>query len=88
MQQSLQTEDHVGCQHDCIRIVFVLIDDKANNKDATAGVEAAALQEDAADQMCHVLGDNDWWRDLCDLRGDDNVKCTEKHERSIWLLFY
>ena len=31
MQKSLQTEDQVVCEHDWIRIVFVVIDDKANN---------------------------------------------------------
>ena len=88
MHQSLQTEDHVGCQHDWIRIVFVVIDDEANNKDAATGVVVAAIPDDAANQMCQVLGDKNWWCDLCDRRGGDNVKCTEKHERAIWLLFY
>ena len=88
MRQSLQTEDHVGCQHDWISIVFVVIDNKGNEEDAAAGVVAAALLDNAADQMCQVSGDEDWWCDLCNLWGGDNVKCTENHERDIWLLFY
>ena len=61
MQKYLQTEDHVGCQHDWIRIVLVVINDEANDEDAAAGVVAAAVPDDAADQMCQVLGDNVWW---------------------------
>ena len=88
MQQSLQTEDHVGCQHDWIRIVFVVIDDKANNENAAEGVVAYTVPDEAADQMCQVLGDDNWWCALWDRRGDDNVERTKKHERAIWLLFY
>ena len=33
----LWKEDRVGCQHDWIRIVFVVIDNEANDKDAAAG---------------------------------------------------
>ena len=33
----LWKEDYVGCQHDWIRIVFVVIDDEVNNKDTAAG---------------------------------------------------
>ena len=88
MEQSLQTEDHVGCQHDWIRIVFVVINDEANDEDDAAGVVAAAVPDDAADRMCQISGDDNRWCDLCNLRGDDDVECTEKHERAIWLLFY
>ena len=56
MQKSYATEDHVGCQHDLICIVFVIIDKKANDEDAATGVVAATIPDDAADQMCHVLG--------------------------------
>ena len=56
MQQSYATEDHVGCQHGWIRIVFVVIYDEANDEDAAAGVVAAAVPDDAANRMCHVLG--------------------------------
>ena len=71
-----------------ICIVFVLIDDEANNKDADAGVVTATVPDDDDDRMCHVSGDDDWWCNLCNCRGDDNVECTEKHKREIWLLFY
>ena len=83
MQQSYATEYHVGCQQDWIRIVFVVIDKKANDKDAAAGVVAAAIPDDSSDQICDVLGDEDWWWYLCDRRGEDGVKCTENHERAI-----
>ena len=88
MQQSYAIEDHIGFQHDWIRIVFVVIVDEANDEDAAADVVAAAVPDDAADWMCQVLGDDNWWCDLCDSRGDDDVECTENHERAIWLLFY
>ena len=88
MHQSYTTEEHVGCQHDWIHIFFVVIDDKANNEDAAASVVAASIQGDAANRMCHVSGDDDWWCNLWDRQGDDNVECTEKHKRAIWLLFY
>ena len=42
-QQSYATEDHVGCQHDWIRIVFVVIDDKANGEDAATGTTMIEL---------------------------------------------
>ena len=88
MQQSLKIEDHVGFQHDWICIVFVVIEDEANNKDAAKGVVAAAVPDDAADRMCQVSGDGDWWCDLWDCWGNNDVECTKKHERAIWLLFY
>ena len=88
MQQSLQTEYHVGCQNDWIHIFFVVIDYKANDKDAATGVVADAVPDDAVNQMCQLLGDDEWWCDLYDCRGDNDVKCTENHERAIWLLFY
>ena len=59
MQQSLQTDYHVGCQYDWIRIVFVVIDDKANKEDAAAGVVTAAVPDNAANQMCQVSGVED-----------------------------
>ena len=59
MQQSLQTEDYVGCQHDCFCILFVVIDDEANDQDAVTGVVAAAVPDNAADLMCQVSGDDD-----------------------------
>ena len=59
MQQSYVTEDHVGCQHDWIRILFVVIDEEANNEDAAAGVVAAAVPDNDANRMCHVSRDGD-----------------------------
>ena len=61
MQKSYATEYHAGCQHDWIRIVFVVINDKENDEDAAAGVVAAAVPDDAADRMCHISGEDDWW---------------------------
>ena len=58
MHKSLQTEYHVGFQHDLICIVFVVVDNKANDEDAAAGVVAAAVLDDAADRMCQILGDD------------------------------
>ena len=59
MQKSYASEDHVGCQHDLIRIVFVVINNEANNKDAATRVVAAAVPDDAANQTSHVSGYDD-----------------------------
>ena len=59
MQQSYATEYHVGCKHDWIRIVFIVIDNEASDEDAASGVVAAAVPDDAADRMCHLSGDYD-----------------------------
>ena len=87
IQQSLQTEGHVGCQHDWMRIVFIIIDDEANDEDAAVGIVTAAVPDDAANRMCQISGDDDLWCDIYNWRGDDDVECTENHERAIWLLF-
>ena len=102
MQQSYATENHVGCQHDWIHIVFFVIDDEANGKDAAMGVVADAVPDDTTAQMCQVSGEDSWWYDLYDRRGDEDVEQRRRmhwkswkrnmivtfliHERKIWSL--
>ena len=104
MQQSYATEDRVGFQHDWVCNVFVVIDDEANDKDAAAGLLADTVPDDADDWMCRVSGDDDWWCDLRDLQGDEDVERRRRmywkarkrnmivillmYERAIWLLSY
>ena len=83
------------------RIGFVVIDNRANDKDAAAGVVAATVPDDTADWMCHVpcamyrgtTTDDAIYRIARATRtSNDDVECTkkhenyEKHERAILVL--